>query len=270
MMSPMRRRGFTLLEIMLAVALLAVAMSVTWMCFSVVTTGWKKSQQLSDDISHADYVMEQLVMGLRSSYYTDAACGFWLTDDGDGSSARDSISWVKMGSALVGTESPIGGAPHRIVFTLDKDGPGEPAVSVKAWRLRGLAEDFDPDKDVAPVLISRGIVGFNCRVEDPKAAKNAKDDQSIEWGDEWEDTNRIPEYVELTLYMTPLERGEDPVEVKRVVCIPVAKDSGGVRSAVPAGGAGGQPGTVTPAPGGGPVTPSPGQTPPLFGQGGAR
>jgi hypothetical protein len=46
--------------------------------------------------------------------------------------------------------------------------------------------------------------------------------------------------------MTPLERGEDPVEVKRVVCIPVAKDSGGVSSAVPAGGAGDQtqPGTV--------------------------
>jgi len=238
MTAPIRRRGFTLLEIMLAVALLAVAMSVTWMCFSVVTTAWKKSQQLSDDISHADYVMEQLVMGLRSSYYTDGACGFWLKDDGDGSGARDSISWVKMGSALIGTESPIGGAPHRIVFTLEDEGSGESAVSVKAWRLRGLPENFDPEKDVKPVLIARGIVGFNCRVEDPTAAKNAKDDKAIEWSDEWKDTNRIPQYVELTLYMKPLDKGEDPVEVRRVVCIPIAKDSGGVSSAITVGGVG--------------------------------
>ena len=45
---------------------------------------------------------------------------------------------------------------------------------------------------------------------------------NIEWLDNWEMTNRLPAFVELTLYLEPLEEGGQPVEIKRVVDIPVA------------------------------------------------
>ncbi|MBN1557522.1 MAG: hypothetical protein JW951_05180, partial [Lentisphaerae bacterium] len=59
--------------------------------------------------------------------------------------------------------------------------------------------------------------GFNCR-----PAFELDEEEGIDWLDEWEDTNRIPLYVEVTLYTEPAEEGGDPVAVRRAVSIPVA------------------------------------------------
>ena len=208
------RSGFTLLEILLAVALLAVATSVTYMAFSTVASAWKRSQALSFDIHHADFVMEQLEMALRSAYYQDRTCGFVLEDGGDGPGASDKISWVKLGGALVGADCPFIGTPHRIKFFLEDGKDDKKQAAITAWRVRGQADDFDPDK-LESTPISKGITGFNCRPRDPLSAE-------VEWLDEWEDTNKIPTAVELTLYMDPLDKGDDPVEIKRIVEVPVA------------------------------------------------
>ena len=42
-------------------------------------------------------------------------------------------------------------------------------------------------------------------------------------------TNHVPRYVELTLYLEPLQEGETPVEMKRCVDIPVARTPNGMR-----------------------------------------
>ena len=47
--------------------------------------------------------------------------------------------------------------------------------------------------------------------------------QEIEWLDEWEYTNKLPTVVELTLYLQPMKEGDEPVEVKRIIGIPVAE-----------------------------------------------
>ena len=91
-------------------------------------------------------------------------------------------------------------------------------LDAKTWRLQAQEEeDFDPD-EIEPVLLSRRITGFNCRMaeEEPEDA-----DEDIEWLDEWENSNSLPKIVELTLFMPPLERNGDPTEIKRIVGIPV-------------------------------------------------
>jgi len=88
-------------------------------------------------------------------------------------------------------------------------------VAVRAWRLHGQADTFDPAQ-LPPVFLSSRVLGFNCRT-----AYEKKDDE-IDWLDDWEETNRLPTVVELTLYLEPLDKDEPPVEVKRVLGIPVA------------------------------------------------
>jgi prepilin-type N-terminal cleavage/methylation domain-containing protein len=212
-----RASGFTLLELLLAVSVLALVSTITYVAFATVTTAWKRGTALSDELHHADFVMEQVVAGLRSAYYQDRACGFWLTDNGDGEGASDEISWVKLGSAIVGDNCPFQGTPHRVRLLVEPDEDGEQAVVFTAWRMRGQAEDFKPE-ELDPVVLSKGIVGFNCRPRDPDK-KN-----EVEWIDDWEDdrTNKLPTAVELTLYLRPLEKGGEPIEVKRIVEIPVA------------------------------------------------
>lgn len=213
-----RSTGFTLLELMLAITILSLVMTVTYMTFSTVIKAWQRGSQLTEELNRGDFVVEQLVLGLRSAYYPesnqkDSKYGFWMEDNGDGESAEDEISWVAIGSALIGKENVYFGSPHRVRVTIEENEDGDTGVAVRSWRVKGQDEDFDPE-DIDPVFISTRIMGMNCRT-----AYEMKDDEALDWLDEWEETNKVPKYVELTLYMAPLGRNEDPVEVKRLVKI---------------------------------------------------
>lgn len=219
-----KQRGFTLFEVLLAVAILSVVSAVTYFTFSTVVTGWRRGQALVEHLHHGDFVIEQLAMALRSTYFPETGgkstgYGFILDDDGSGGSSSDVISWVKLGSALVGKDCPFAGTPHRVDFFVDENEDGEPVAAVKAWRLDGQPEDFDPDDDVEPVFLSRQVRGFNCRTI---MEEDVDEDGDIEWQDEWDFTNDLPLAVEITLYLEPIERNGDPVELSRIVEIPVA------------------------------------------------
>jgi prepilin-type N-terminal cleavage/methylation domain-containing protein len=216
-------RGFTLLELMLAVSILAVVSIVTYATFSTVVTAWRRGLALTDSLHHGDYIAEQLAMGLRSAFYRNRGQGFVLEDDGEGPEARDKLSWVKLGGSLVGKHCPFIGSPHRVEFTI-VDGAKGPEAAVKAWRMAGQMEDFDPEE--LPYLpLSRRITGFNCRLAFEKDISD-----EIQWMDSdrglkgWCDdrTNYVPTVVEFTLYMAPPEGDEDqpPVEIKRIVSVP--------------------------------------------------
>jgi prepilin-type N-terminal cleavage/methylation domain-containing protein len=210
-------QGFTLLEILLAVTIMAIVMTVTFMTFSAATTAWQKGTTLVDSLHHGDYVIQQLVMGLRSAYFPsdtkggDVEYGFVHTDGGDGADAEDEISWVKLGGALVGRDCPFMETPHRVRFFVGSDEEGDLAATVVSWQLQGQSDDFDED-DVDPIFLSKRVVGFNCRM-----AWELDEEEDIEWLDEWEETNRVPTVVELTLYVEPALEGDDPVELKRIV-----------------------------------------------------
>ena len=209
--------GFTLLELMLAITILSLVATVTYMTFATVIKAWSRGSQLTEELHRGDFVVEQIMLGLRSAYYPesnqkDSKYGFWMEDNGDDESAEDDISWVALGSALIGKENVYFGSPHRIRVTIEDDEDGETGVAIRSWRVKGQDEDFEPE-DIEPVFLSTRMVGMNCRV-----AYEMEDDE-LDWLDEWEETNRVPKYVELTLYMEPLDSSEDAVELKRVVKI---------------------------------------------------
>lgn len=215
-----RTRGFTLLEVMLAVSILALAAAVTAMTFTVVIGGWRRSAAMTDTLQRGDFVMDQLIMALRSAYYPDsrrpdALYGFQHEDSAQRGGDSDVISWVKLGTALIGEDQPFVGSPHRVMFSVREDEHGRPAAAVTAWQVFGQMDDFDPD-DLPPIFLSDRIVGFNCR-----AAYRMVDDE-IEWHDQWEYTNQLPTAVELTLYIQPPDKNDPPMEIKRVLGIPVA------------------------------------------------
>lgn len=211
------RAGFTLLEILLSISIMTAVTIVTYMSFSTITTAWKMGVALTDSLNNGDFVAEQLVMALRSAYYpevrgTAPQYGFWNTDGGNGEYSHDMISWVKLGTALVGEDCAFAGSPHRVQVTLENNGEGEQAMTVRAWRLHGQPDDFEPE-NVEPLHLSTRIVGFNCR------SAWRKVDSEIEWFDEWEETNRVPTVIELTLWLKPPKEGDPPIEVKRAIGI---------------------------------------------------
>ncbi len=211
----------------MAVLLVLLASTMTYVTFAAVAKAWRNGTKIAEDLHHGDFVMDQLVIGLRSAYFPDArgnvtTYGFWLKDGGSGSSAEDSISWVKQGTALTESNSATVSGPHRVLFSIERDDDGNPAAAVRYWRPFALPEDFDAML-IPPEFISSRVCGFDCRV-----ATNTTDG-TWEWSDIWEkeDTNRLPRAVELTLYLQPLSEGRDPVAITRCVEIPVWRLSWG-------------------------------------------
>ncbi len=222
-----RAAAFTLVEMLVAIAILAMLTVVTHMVFSTVTRAWQRGVVLTDRLQHGDFVAEQLVDALRAARWRSDKDGFWLEEAGDAPEASDVISWVKTGAALVGEESDLAKTVHRIRFFVGPHGDaGRPAALFTAWGDEYLhGDDFDPE-ELTPVALSDKVVGFNCRV-----ATNAVPNEGVQWLDEWKGrlpdgqdlTNRLPIYVELTLYLEPPAPGEPPVEMKRCVEITVAR-----------------------------------------------
>lgn len=212
--------GFTLLEILLAVTIMGAVTTITYMTFSTTVTAWNRGMSMVDSIHHGDFVMEQIVTGLRSAYHPEIKgghpdYGFRHVDDGQDESARDRLSWVKMGSMLVGDDPRFAGGPHRVEVFLDQDERGESSLMVGAMPV--LAEIFAEDgSETEPVLLARGVHAL-----DFKMAVSEQGGE-IDWLDEWKETNRIPPVVQVRLFMDRSQYGEEPFEIRRIVPIPTA------------------------------------------------
>lgn len=220
---PRRRAGFTLVEILIAVTILVMAMTLIVMTFSSISRAWRNGTTAAAELNHADAILDQLVAGLRSAYFKKAgnqaasSYGFWLENDGSGPNARDSISWVKTGSALIDPDSQEISTLHRVVFTVADDDKGRSCAAVKAWRPFGQTEDFDPEKDADFFFVSSAVEGFDCEV-----STNTDFTGDIEWETDWEDTNSIPLRLHLSLFLKSGESGDEPIKVERLVEIPIA------------------------------------------------
>jgi len=208
-----RRRGFTLLEILVAVVLLATAFTIIWSTFAATLDGWRRSSEFVDRINHGDFVIDQLVSSLRSTAFfanRPDKFGFWLESKGGGDSPRDSISWVTSGSAFMKPDDPLANGLHRIMLTVEDSPGGDETLAVRAFQ--HMTEEIDKE-DVDPWFVSSRVIGLDCRVY------NFEDE---DWDDEWEDTNAVPSLVEVTVYMEPVEKHEPPIEMRRIIEIPVA------------------------------------------------
>ena len=235
-MTESSRRGFTMIELLLAISILGIMTVVSFMTYNTVTGNWMKSMELVDRMQHAEYALTQVVSGLRSAYVPmgaqegDMTLGFQLYDEGKDEKSRDVIQWTKLGTAIVGNTSKLSETPH-VVRLWVEDGEKEDRPSglwVKACHdlLPKDSEseiDFGDDEQFEPFLLVQDVRGFNCRVVDKDQPFN--EDGSWNWQDEWSASNSLPRAVELTFYLDPVEERGRPETVMRVVEIPLSRMS---------------------------------------------
>jgi len=229
----MTKRGFTMLELLMAVTLLGIMSVIVLMTFNTVISNWMHSVTYVDRMQHADYALQQVISGLRSAYYPstgkqDGTYGFMLLDNGDGEDydSSDTIQWTKLGSAVVGSRSVLSETPHTVaLWVQDEKSDEEPAgLWVRAWRTELQPDEFDPSDEeyVKPYLLVKQVRGFNCRVI-KKPSEMYDSDDILDWKDEWSgaDSNSIPYMVELTFKLDPVEEDGEPITVRRRVELPL-------------------------------------------------
>ena len=210
-----RKSGFTLLELLVALAILVFAFAIIWQTFTGTVKAWQRGGQLLDELRHGDFVMEQVVSALRSAAFfktSPGRYGFRLETGNAGSYPGDKLSWVTTSSAFIPPDSELAKGTHRIILSIEDNEDGDPSVCVRAYD--PLMEE-DDTKEIERWSVSTEVQGIQCRVW------NAE--EKI-WENSWEGelTNTLPSLVEITLYMDPIEKYGDPVTLMRVVEIPIA------------------------------------------------
>ncbi len=218
-----RRGGFTLVELLIALSILGVLTVMLATSFYSVNQSWMVSREVINAGGHSDYLMAQLSAALRSAYTpgTGDKYGFTFTNEGEERDARDVIEWTKIGAALVGEDARFAGVPHRIrVYVSDADGSHPGGFTIRAWRQDLQLDEFDPEEDTAELCLSPKVIAFNCRVLDPDTPRDTNNE--LNWMDEWSKETQLPTAVELTLWMESPEEGEEPIESKCIVEIPMS------------------------------------------------
>ena len=243
------RRGFTLVEILLAVLLLGVLTTYAVFTFNAVTTGWLIAGESLDKNRTADAALDQVVSALRCAYYPRSGSqnsdyGFYFEPGQNGELGEknsDKISWVKLGSAIVGSKSEFADVPHRVQLLMLEEGNDDyskTAVEVTglyarmcpdlAIRDSSLADKSDTDYTLGndedmyePILVAKDVQGFQCEV--------LKDNNTeTEWEDMFETSNAIPYKVKLVMYVGSSEEGRNKVDVAplvRIVRLPLYEQS---------------------------------------------
>jgi len=218
------RRAFTMIEMLLAVFLVGLLTTFSVLTFNSVSRGWQISTDYMDKMQRTDFALNQVISGLRSMYYPHDGkqsdnYGFVLINNGDGEDpdSSDIIEWSKTGSAIVGTKSAVADTVHRVQLMILEEGNDDyrdangrrypiEVTGLYARQCPDVAlrpaegedkEDIDYTFQNAemyqPVLISDGIVGFNCRVlktadSREKGARNASENDADSFEDEFSDT----------------------------------------------------------------------------------
>jgi prepilin-type N-terminal cleavage/methylation domain-containing protein len=246
-------KGFTMLEMLLAVLMVGVLTVFSFMTFNAVTRGWQVSTEYLDKQQRTDYALGQVVSGLRSMYYPhngeqDDRYGFVLTDNGDGQNPDDSdvIEWSKMGPAIIGNKSALADSVHRVQVMVLEEGNTDWLEEIKVTGLyarvcpdAALApEDEDVDDDggftfaneelYQPVLIADGVEGFNCRVLKNADKIEGGENDRRQFEDEFSESNSVPYKVELTFFIADPEGRSyrtDTAPMMRIVRIPIHEQS---------------------------------------------
>lgn len=216
----MQRRGFTLLEILLALSILSMMSVMVFGSFRSIVTSVTATEEAMESLHHGEIVFEQLVSSLRSAAYFDSnpAAFAFLHEPGLGQPPDDMLSWVTGTMAFLPPRYPTRQGLNRIFLSIEEiDGVRGLAVSAHPHLL-------NPDEDqlgtIEPWMISPRVKGLRARFYDMRTDT---------WVEEWEDARHIPQILEITLFLEPLEERAPLRELIRRVDIPVARISREVR-----------------------------------------
>ena len=236
------RNGFTLLELLVAMVILVIAMSIAFQAFSGTIRGWKRGTEVIDGIKHGDFAMTQLVKALRSTIYfynPKKTYAFKIEKGNSGGLPADTISFVTASGAFMPEYSPFATGPHRLKLFIGNDDSGDSALFASPMPAVTDDDEYEDEYDSEPLLVSRAIQGLEILLWD---------EETEDWTVDWEKENSVPERILLILFVASENEDEEPIEFTRIIEIPVAlsvKEKLASPSSVP-----GQGGGTTPSTGG--------------------
>jgi prepilin-type N-terminal cleavage/methylation domain-containing protein len=205
-----RHAAFTLLEIMLAITILAMVATAVYATWSAGLAGWKRSATITENLQRERVVMEMLTELTQSAVFFVSKDSLYEVQGTREAQTGDSISFVTASDLLLPQTEAMAGAMRRVTISMGRDTRGRPFLGI------ANAPALQPEKSPETVthILSADVCGFAVRYRDPR---------SVSWSEEWGDAGLIPSAVEYTVAFGSNDGRTPPVVVTRTVELSTAR-----------------------------------------------
>jgi|YelNatPaOPRAMG01_1025707.scaffolds.fasta_scaffold05891_7 type II secretion system protein J len=199
-------KGFTLLELLLAVTVLGLVITSVYRTWNTSLTGWKRAAEVSDAFQRERVVMDVLAELTKSAvYFRSTRDLYQITGTSATTSGSNTVSFVTGSDVLLPPDELMVAGLRRVTIALHRDETGQTFLGVES------VPALQAENAEAPALrvISTEVTGFAARFRNPRDGS---------WKDEWSDRATIPDAIEYTVAF-----GDPPVTVTRAMELPVAQ-----------------------------------------------
>ncbi|MDD3926758.1 MAG: type II secretion system protein GspJ [bacterium] len=187
----MRRDGFTLIETMVAAAIMIVIIGAVYGAFRAAGASTSRLEERADISQTGRILLDRIGAELQSVCLSGAGEDEGLTGE-DTTDAQEGLQFDKLTFTTTGHHAASGTEPAgdvcRVSYYVEQD-DGRPLGLYMEEDLRpGLS--LSESDEAEAILLSDKVVGLNCLYYDSDAD---------EWLDEWTDQTRLPAAVRIEL-----------------------------------------------------------------------
>lgn len=213
--------AFTLLEIMVAIALLAMVVIAIYASWNSILKGSRVALDAAAASQRTRITMRTLQDSLLCAcMYNGNMTNYLFEAEADNDFS--SLSFVARLPKSFPRSGKFGDLQvRRLEFTVEKDDNDNSSKLV--LRQRPLVSDFTKDEQAHPLVLARDVVKFLVEFIDP---------QSGDWVSEWTATNQLPKEARITLGLGHLDQfSQDAQDVRiAVIALPAVSVGQGLQA----------------------------------------
>jgi len=208
-MRPARANAFTLLEVLLALtilALLVLAVGVTW---SSGLRGWRRGSTVADSVQRQRVVTETISELARSLFFVSFGRDTALRGSHD-ETEGDTVSFVTGSELLLPANMQAVAGMRRVTLGLQRNEQGRTYLGIQD--ASALAPEESPEATNQWRVLSADVSGFAVRYYDWRAG---------EWSDDWTVPRIFASELEFTITFGGQDEQSPPIVVRRQVDLPL-------------------------------------------------
>ena len=213
----LRRGGFTLVEVLLAITILSLVVASVYAAWSATLTAWRRGCDASEAFQRERIVMDILTELAQSVVYYGSSPDLYAITGTSNPNWGDTVTFVTASDVALPPSEAIDAGMRRVTISMEQDDYGRKYLALVNAPAVSVDQSNTVSVTSATVLqahvLSMDVSGFSVRYLDPRDGN---------WYDKWEDGSMIPSAMEFTVVFSQQDAKAPPVVVTRAVDLPIA------------------------------------------------
>jgi type II secretion system protein J len=184
----LRRQAFTLIEVMVAVAILALLTASVYATWLVILKSSQVGQTAAARVQRERIAIRTIEDSMTCIQSFQASMGYYMFNVTNGD--LPSLSFVARVPDVFPRNGKFNSNLRRLTFSVESGADSERDLVL---RQNPILMDLDADEQQTPLVLARNVKDFIVECWDTNA---------LDWTDEWDSTNSLPPMVRVTLTLS--------------------------------------------------------------------